>query len=209
VLASARRQWRDVVCGRSGHWWLALCQATARSDMNLRTMALVSTLAMVTTACGYSIQTTTDYDRNVSFVNYRTFFMIKGASSGNPLLDQRVSDDVRAALTIKGWEEVPKGQGRATVVVHAATRMKHSYETFYDGWGGWRWGGFGTARTYVDDYKVGSVVVDIFDAETKQLIWRGAASDALTGNAGKNASITRHAITKLFHHFPPGDEVAQ
>lgn len=179
--------------------------------MQVRTLAVVSVVAVgvLATACGYSITTTYDYDRNVSFANYYTFFMMKGTSSGNPLLDRRVSDDVRAALATRGWEEVSKGQGRTAVVVHAATKTKHSYETFYDGWGGWRWGGFGTARTYVNDYKVGSVVVDMFDADTKQLIWRGTASDALTGNAEKNASVTQEAITKLFHHFPPGHEVGQ
>jgi hypothetical protein len=40
----------------------------------------------------------------------------------------------------------PAGEGQATVVVHAATKTKHTYETLYDGWGGggWgRWRGFG------------------------------------------------------------------
>jgi Domain of unknown function (DUF4136) len=181
----------------------------AGDDVQVRTIALVSMIVVLTTSCGYAVKTTTDYDRNVSFATYHTFFMIRGSASGNPLLDQRVIDDVRNALTIKGWEGVPEGEGRTAVVVHAATNTKHSYETFYKGWGGWRWGDFGTATTDVDTYKVGSVIVDMFDAATKQLIWRGAVSDALTGNAERNASITQEVITKLFHHFPPGHEGAQ
>ena len=177
--------------------------------MNVRTMALVSVVALMTTGCGYSIKATADYDREVNFANYHTFFIMKGTSSGNPLLDHRVNEDVRMELATKGWMEVPEGEGRTAVVVHAATKTNHTYQTFYDGWGGWRWRGSGWATTYVEDYTVGSVVVDIFDAATKQLIWRGAASDALTENAEKNELITREAITKLFHGFPPGRKATQ
>src|SRR5262245_45088180 len=113
----------------------------------------LSVLIFVTAACGYSIKTSTDYDRRVNFADIKTFDVVKGNSSGNPLLDQRIEGDVVAALKSKGWTEVAAGTGRAAVVVHAATKTKHSYETFYDGWdGGWRWrwdGGFGSSTTYV------------------------------------------------------------
>jgi hypothetical protein len=130
---------------------------------------------------------------------------MKGNPSGNPLLDQEVARDVEAALTSKGWEEVPEGEGHAAVVVHAATKTKHTYETFYDGWGSWRWrfGGMGNSTTLVQDYKVGTVVVDIFDAQTKQAIWRGSATDALSDNQKDNAEATAAAITKMFSNFPP------
>jgi hypothetical protein len=177
--------------------------------MQLKRIATAATMmaTLVTVGCGYSIKTATDYDKTVRFSNYHTFFMMKGNSSGNALLDQRASADVVSALTSKGWAEVPEGQGRAAVVVHAATKTKHSYQTFYDGWGGgwrYRWGGMGGATTYVQDYKVGTVVVDIFDAETKQAIWRGSASDALSDNQKDNAQATEAAITKMFANFPPG-----
>jgi len=164
-------------------------------------------IAALTVACGYSIKTSTDYDRSVRFSNYDSFFIVKGNSSGNPLLDQRAEGDVRTALTDKGWIEVPEGLGKAAVVVHAATKTKHTYETLYDGWGGWGWRrgwrGFGGATTYVSDYKVGTLMVDIFDAKTKQAIWHGNAVDALSDDAKSNAEATEQAIDKMFSSFPP------
>src|SRR6202011_3560563 len=138
-----------------------------RLRMNAKQLVSAGVMALVTTACGYSIKTSTDYDRNVRFSNYQSFFIMKGNSSGNSLLDQRAQADVKSALTSKGWMEVPEGQGQAAVVVHAATKTKHTYETFYDGWGAWRWrgGGFGETTTFVNDFKVGTLVVDIFDAK--------------------------------------------
>jgi hypothetical protein len=180
--------------------------------MNAKQLVSAGVLAVVTTACGYSIKTATDYDRSVHFSNYQSFFIMKGNPSGNPLMDQRATADVETALISKGWLEVPEGQGQAAVVVHAATKTKHTYQTLYDGWGGgwrYRWGGIGGgATTFVEDYKVGTLVVDIFDAKTKQAIWHGSASDALSNNSKSNADATEQAINKMFNTFPPPSAVA-
>jgi hypothetical protein len=186
--------------------------------MNVRHLVAAGVLAAVSTACGYSIKTSTDYDRSVQFSNYHSFFMMKGNSSGNPLMDQRAADDVKSALTNKGWMAVPEGEGQTAVVVHAATKTKHTYETLYDGWGGWGWrggwgrgfrGGIGGATTFVNDNKVGTLVVDIFDAKTKQAIWHGYASDAMSDNANSNAKATEAAVDKMFQSFPPAPAVAK
>src|SRR6266849_4743660 len=145
-----------------------------RVCMNAKYLVSLGAAALFAMACGYSIKTTTDYDRHVNFSNYHSFSILKGNSSGNPLMDQRAQADVQSALTSKGWKEVPNGQGQAAVVVHAATKTKHTYQTMYDGFGGfgggWRWrdgfGSLGGATTFVQDYKVGTLVVDIFDAKT-------------------------------------------
>jgi hypothetical protein len=170
----------------------------------------VGTFASFSLACGYSIKTATDYDHNVSFSKYHSFSIKKGNSSGNPLMDQRAIADVVKVLASKGWKEAPEGEAQTTVVVHAATKTKHSYQTFYDGWGGWRWrwGGFGQTQTFVSDYKVGTLVVDIFDAKTKEAIWHGFASDALSDNAGSNAQATEQAVEKVFSTFPPPSALA-
>jgi hypothetical protein len=51
---------------------------------------------------------------------------------------------------------------------------------------------------------VGTVVVDLFDTKTKQLIWRGAASDTLSNNSDKNIKNLNESVDKMFKHFPPG-----
>jgi starvation-inducible DNA-binding protein len=80
--------------------------------MKTKLMAAMGTVALLTAACGYSIKAMTDYDRNVNFASYQTFSIVKGNSSGNPVSDQRIADDVAAALTGKGWKEVPTDQPR-------------------------------------------------------------------------------------------------
>ena len=64
-------------------------------------------------------------------------------------------------------------------------------------------GGMGTATTTVSEYTVGTLVVDMFDAKTKNLVFRGTAEDEISDKAEKNAKKLDKAIEKLFKNFPP------
>ena len=87
--------------------------------------------------------------------------------------------------------------------------MKKDLNTFYSGgYGGYGWRGMGgmgwASTTTVNEYTVGTLVVDIFDAKTKQLVFRGTASDELSDKPEKNAKKLAKASDKLFKDFPPG-----
>jgi hypothetical protein len=161
--------------------------------------------ALITVGCGYSIKTSTDYDRGASFSTYRTFYVLNGNSSGSPGTDQLVSVDVASALTSKGWREVPDSEAQAAVLIHAATKDKHSFETFYHGWGEWHWhwGGFADTTRFVEDYTIGTLVVDVFDARTKQAIWHGFATSAVSDDPTSIADATELAVDRMFSDFPP------
>ena len=139
----------------------------------------------------------------------KTFMWIKEPKTSDPLLRQRVIDDVNAALASKGLQLVTS-DADLCIAAHEATKQERTLNTFYDGFGGgWRWGGgFGSSTTTVSSYEVGTLVVDIFDARSKQAIWHGVATDALGDSAKDNAQATEEAITKMFAKFPPG-ELAQ
>jgi hypothetical protein len=173
--------------------------------MNARYLAAI-VLTMCTAGCGYSIKASTDYDRTIDFSKYRTFFMIKGNPSGDPILDGRLISSVETALMEKGWLETPEGEGQAAVIVHTATTTNHTYQTFYHGWGGWHWrsAGPGSSPGFVEDYKVGTVVVTIFDVTNKQAIWRGFATDRPSDNPQQNAQATDKVVARIFNNFPPG-----
>jgi hypothetical protein len=94
-------------------------------------------------------------------------------------------------------------------VLHGATQTKRSLNTFYSGgMGGYGyrgWGGMGgTATTTESEYTVGTLVVDIFDAKGKSLLWRGVAQDELSDKTDKNIKKLGKASEKLFKDFPPG-----
>jgi hypothetical protein len=121
--------------------------------------------------------------------------------------------EVAETLTEKGWKKVDSNPD-ALVVVHGATQTKRSLNTFYSGGGGWGgygyrgWGagGMGSATTTESEYQVGTLVVDIFNAQTKQLVFRGAAQDEISDKAEKNIKKVEKATSKMFKDFPPGSK---
>jgi hypothetical protein len=151
-------------------------------------------------------QVKTDYDRNADFAQYKTYSW-EQVKTQDPLDVDRVKSAVSAALTAKGWTQVDSG-GDVSIVVMEMSHNQQTLNTFYDGFGGgWRWrgfGGMGEATTTTETYKVGTLVVDLFDAKTKQLIWRGNSSDTLSNNSNKNIQNLDKDVEKMFKQFPPG-----
>ena len=89
------------------------------------------------------------------------------------------------------------------VATHAVT--KEEKELSASGYrGGLRWGGgMGTASVMTYTYAVGSLVMDLYDAKTKQLVWRGTATDSLEDKPEKNAVKIVKALDKMFKAYPP------
>src|SRR5579871_1060950 len=122
----------------------------------------------------------------------------------DPLWVSRIKSAVDSELSAKGFTEVPSG-GSVAIVAIEMTKNQQTLDTFYNGFGrGWRWGGgFGDATTTTENYKVGTLVVDLFDAASKKLIWRGSASDTLSDKSDKNIQNLDKGVKKMFDHFPP------
>jgi hypothetical protein len=153
-------------------------------------------------------QVKTDYDRSTNFAQYKSYSW-EHVKTQDPLDVDRIKSAVNAALAAKGWTQVDSG-GDVSIVALEMTRDQQTLNTFYDGLGGgWGWrrfggGGFGQATTTTETYKVGTVVVDLFDTKTKQLIWRGTESDTLSNKSDKNIKNLDKGVEKMFKQFPPG-----
>jgi hypothetical protein len=145
-----------------------------------------------------------DYEKSANFGAIKTFSLKLGTSWGNPIGEKRVTDQITGALVAKGWTPAPEDKADAQVVLHGASEIKHSLNTYYSGMGGYRWGGMGTATTTDTQYTVGTLLVDIFDAKGKNLIWRGIAQDQASNKTEKNIKKVTRATEKLFKDFPPG-----
>jgi hypothetical protein len=164
------------------------------------TLALVAVLFSIP-ALAEKIET--DYDHSVNFSQYHTYSW-GHVHSTDPFFEKRIRDAVDHELQSKGWQLVPEG-GDVTLTAVAVKKNKAEYTTFYDGLGGgWRWHGWGggMATTMVEDVPVGTLVVDIYDTATEQLIWRGVAQDQLSDKPEKDTKKLEKAVSKMFEKFP-------
>ena len=148
----------------------------------------------------------TDYDHHADFARYRTYSWI-GVRAGNSLWQERIENAVDRALAARGLTRVDSG-GDLGVSAFGRTREQDTLETFYGGFPGWGWRagwlGGGVATTETVPGKIGELTVDLFDGSSKQLVWRGEASDAISGkNPEKNDKKMDHAVNEMFDHYPP------
>jgi len=174
----------------------------------MKTMVLAG-LALAVVGGAWAQDVKVDFDKAANFGAIKTFSIKLGASWGNPISEKRVMDEFTQALAGKGWTLAPEGQADAAVVIHGASEKQKTLNTFYSGMGGYgyRWGGMGgmgTATTTTSEYTVGTLVVDIFDAKSKSLMWRGIAQDELSDKTEKNVKKLGKASEKMFKDFPPG-----
>lgn len=181
----------------------------------IRTLVAII-LSLVLAACT-TFSVYTDYNPAVQFANYRTYSWRTTPEQVSPLMAQRIVDAIDLQLRAKGWSRVAS-DGDVAIAANVATRQEYDLDTFYGapywgGWGwGWGWGGnWGAAYggyTHVRSYTIGTLAVDMFDAKTRQAIWRGTAEGTVKKNPSDAAADIQTAVTKMFATFPPGSTPA-
>ncbi len=154
------------------------------------------------TVVAWAANVNTDFDHHVDFSKFHTYSW-KAVKTSNQLFEPRVKDAVDKELKAKGWHEVQSG-GDVTLTAVGSVANQTEYETFYNGMGGWRWRGFGDRETIAPvNYKVGTLIVDMYNTADKRLIWRGTSDDTLSDKPEKNTKKLDDAVRKMFDKFPP------
>lgn len=171
--------------------------------MKIKNQIMLSiAMIMLVTIPSLAQQVKTDYDRSANFSQYKTYSWAN-VKTKDPLLVDRIKSAVNSALAAKGLTQVDSG-GDLTINAMEITKNQQTLNTFYDGgFGRWRWGGFGDATTTTETYKVGTLVVDLFDTQSKELVFRGSSSDTISKNSDKNIKNLNKGVEKIFKHFPP------
>jgi hypothetical protein len=179
-------------------------------ELNMKRLAFAIALVFVS-AAAFAQDVKTDFDKSANFAAIKTFSVKIGTSWNNQISEKRVTDEIAQTLTEKGWTRVD-ARPDALVLLHGATEKQRSLNTFYSGMGGYGgygyrgWGGMGgmgTATTTTSEYTVATLVVDIFDAKSKALLFRGTAEDEISDKAEKNIKKVEKATAKMFKGFPP------
>jgi len=177
--------------------------------MNVQRTLLAAGIGLLSATGAFAQQVKTDYDHKANFGQYKTFSFEK-VQTADPLWVDRIKSAINTTLTAKGWMQVPSG-GDVAIVALEINKEHQTLNTYYDGFGGgwgWRWGGGlgGDVTTTVDHYEVGTLVVDLYDAKNKQLLYRGSASATLSDKPDKNTKTLDKGVEKMFDHFPPGSK---
>jgi len=167
---------------------------------DLRNMLAVLAISVAGMAAAHAQQIISDYDHQTNFSQYKSYSW-QQISAPDSIWGDRIKNDVDAQLAAKGWVRLDKG-GDAVLCATSSDGEAATVEHFYGGWGpGWRWRGWSEPVPFDQ----GTLVVDIFDAKTQSLVWRGFAEQAVSNKDQKNINKLEKMVSKLFKNFPPKD----
>jgi hypothetical protein len=148
-------------------------------------VCLISTIAM-------GQQVSVNYNHSQSFAQYHTYAW--GSNNANQvqnsILAQVAQQDINSALQGKGLQMVQENQN-PDLIVTANGGMRQ--QTSYSAWG-MRGIGGGMGGITPEQNVEGTLVVDLYDAKSKSLVWRGIGQNTLNKNGNKNQQMVEKAI---------------
>jgi hypothetical protein len=139
------------------------------------------------------------------FSKYHTYKWVKveGAVEPNQIVDTQIKTSVESQLAAKGLTKTDEDKADLYIGYQASIDQEKQWNAYGMG-GGPRWGG-GMATATSSNISVGTLVVDMYDPSTKQLVWTGRATKTLSpGNSQeKKQKDLDKAMQKLLKTFPP------
>jgi hypothetical protein len=182
--------------------------------MKNRILLMVLMLAGLTATA----QVHVDFDKKVDFKNYKTFKFESGkvirklgvTDTDNTFMDANVKAAITQDLQSKGLTASDSNPDLIITYLAGAREKQevqnyisnpgffYPYYRFYSlgGWWGPQWNNF-----WVTHYEEGTIIIDVLDAKTDQLVWRAYAVSPI--NNYNEAKFVQKEVSKSFRHFPP------
>ena len=124
------------------------------------------------------------------------------AQMSNSLFDNRLKNAVNNNLESKGYS-INTTDPDFVIVYHTGVQDKVNVTNWGYTYGPY-WGPWGESVD-VQQYTEGTLILDFIDFDTKNIIWRGTAQRALSGetNPEKADANIQKNVDKLLAKFPP------
>ena len=165
--------------------------------------ALILTLLLFTASAVSGQDVRYNFMPGTDFSKYHTYKWvgIEGASHPNQIVDAQIKQSVDSQLATKGLTKAAGDTADLFVGYQVAVDQEKQWNAY--GMGGPRFGGMGTATS--STINVGSLVLDMYDPTSKQLVWTGTATKTVSpsSNQEKNQKNLDKAMAKLLKNYPP------
>jgi len=165
--------------------------------------ALVGAAIVLNLVACSSAKVERQYDRELSFADFKTFEILPSKSIANPDLRSLLESLITTELTRKGLREV---EGGAHLLVtydgwvgnreQIATRLGYAVETY---------NGVTTVYTVGRGVEVGVLVLVLVERSTGHIAWKASAQAGLKqdANAKKRLKRLEGVLSKMLATYPP------
>jgi len=181
-------------------------------------LALALMLVLAGSGTAFAQDVRYNFDKQADFTKFKTFkwVTIKGGKHVNDLVDQQIRAAIESELALKGLVRTDADNADLYIGYQAAVDTEKQINTFDTGWGygpgygggwyGYGGGGMSSSTSTTMTIYVGSITVDMYQAASKSLVWRGMATKTLDTKAKpeKQQKNLQKAMNKLFKkNYPP------
>ena len=171
--------------------------------------AALALAALALGACA-TMTASSHVERGVNFAQYKTFDWgpADQLPTGDPRLDNNpffkdhLEGAVEKAMAARHFMHAATGT-KPDLLIHYHANVSQRFEVQ----------GVDTSRGYcydnceprVSEYEAGTLVIDMVDAKTNKVVWRGWAQDSMTGVIDNQTRLEKQideAVTKMMKELP-------
>jgi hypothetical protein len=155
-----------------------------------------------------SLRVATDYSAAADFSEIRTYqYRDTGqtAERKNQLVHDRIVAALHREAQASGLTETESNPD-VLLGYYVSVDEQLVLNTTHMGYGwGPRWGtmGMGSSMTTASTHVQGTLVIDMWDDDEDQLVWRAIITDTVRSNPDQNADRINRGIASAFADFPP------
>ena len=173
-------------------------------------LAIAYLVALMVSCVTYGQDITTNYLAGTDFSKYHSYTWVTIGPSGVPdeILDAQIKQSIDSQLVSKGLTKVLGD--KADLVIRYRVAVDRQKQWNATGTGDlFRSPGLdtaiGSATATSTTIEVGTLVLDLYDAAAKQLVWTGHATKTISPSKDpqKNQKNIDKAMRKLLKEFPP------
>jgi hypothetical protein len=167
-------------------------------------------IALMAAGCATTMNVSSHAERSLDFSSYRSFDWgpADALPTGDPRLDQNpffkdhVQGEVEKQLVARGIELIASGTPDLLIHYHANIRQRIDVNRMDRAYG---YCSAGDCPPDTIEYEAGTLVLDIVDARTNRLIWRGWAQNSvedILDDPDRMARTIHQAVTRMLDRFP-------
>lgn len=181
-------------------------------------IGVVVAVTIAVQACGPAIDVRTIASPDARFSRLRTFRVLpvpreprgEPLDARHPMLVNSIANRVLRQAIVLGFESqgyvVDEGNPDFTVAVYASAREKLQV-TYWDYGYPWRprwWSGWGRGRVgpTVTEYTEGTVIIDVLEPTSRDLLWRGRGVAIVTDDEREYLTHLRNTVAAILEKFP-------
>ncbi len=192
-----------------------------KSKIVFRTTLLFALAGMLLCCSSLSAQQVrANWSKQAPFASYKTYQWIPSEATNHPFYRDFVNEYANYGLTHKKHlQQVSASQNPDLLVTYHFTTQEVMDTNTYGygfgpgwgwgwggGWGGWGggWGGMNYSQTQAVPRIIGFLTLDLIDARTKKIVWRGEAVQSdVTKSGNAEEKQVANSIYKMLKRYPP------